>query len=76
MKRNFVYNNNIESKNEPIQLYRICITNRFNFFLFLRLLKKRSGNDFIYASYMLLHPNSAQKCRKTQSYMTFHREFF
>ena len=36
----------MESKNEPIQLIRICITNRFNFFLFWSLLKKRLGNDF------------------------------
>ena len=36
----------MESKNELIQLIRICITNRFNFFLFWSLLKKRLGNDF------------------------------
>ena len=38
--------------------------------------KKCSGNDFVFASYMLLHPNTAPKCRKTHSYMTFHSELF
>ena len=66
----------MESKNEAIQLIKICITNRLDFFLFLRLLKKRSGNDFIFASYMLLHPNTAQKCRKTQLYDFPLRIFF
>ena len=66
----------MESKNQPIQLIRICFTNRFNFFLFWRLLIKCSGNDFFFASYMLLHPNTAQKCRRTHSIMTFHWEFF
>ena len=53
MKGNFVWNNDMKSKNEPMRLIRICITNRFNFFQFWRLLKKRSGNDFIFARYML-----------------------
>ena len=47
-----------------------------NFFPYCRFLKKRSVNDFIFASYMLLHPNTAQNCRKSHSYMIFHWELF
>ena len=43
MKGNFVYNNNIESKNEPILLIRICITKRFNFFHFKDFSKSARG---------------------------------
>ena len=43
----------------------IFIGNGFDFFLFWRLLKKHSVNDFILFSYMLSHPNTTQKCRET-----------
>ena len=76
MKGNFARIKNILSENESIQLQRICIEKGFNFSLFLRFLKKRSVNDFIFASYLLLHPNTTQNCRKTLSYMIFHLELF
>ena len=47
-----------------------------NFFPYCRFLKKRSVNDFIFASYMLLYPITTQNCRKSHSYMIFHSELF
>ena len=66
----------MKSKNRSIQLSRIFIENGSNFFSFWRLLKKRSVNDFILASYMLSHPKTTQKCRETHSYVIFHSDFF
>ena len=63
-------------KNESIHLSRIFIENGFDFFLFQRFLKKRSGNDFILASYMFLHSNTTQKCGNTHYYTIFHSELF
>ena len=65
----------MESKNRSIQLSRIFIENGSNFFPFWRLLKKRSVNDFILASYMLSHPNPTQQCGETHCYMIFHSHF-
>ena len=65
----------MELKNESSYLSRICIENGSNFFLFWRLLKKRSGNDFIFASYMLHHPITIQKGRETHCYVIFHSDF-
>ena len=44
------------------------------FFPFWRLLKKRSVNDFILASYMLSHPNPTQQCGETHCYTIFHSD--
>ena len=66
----------MESKNRSIQLSRIFIENGSNFFPFWRLLKKRSVNDFILASYMLSHPNTIQKCKETHCYVIFHSDSF
>ena len=65
----------MKSKNRSIQLSRIFIENGSNFFPFWRLLKKRSVNDFILASYMLSHPNPTQQCGETHCYMIFHSDF-
>ena len=65
----------MKSKNRSIQLSRIFIENGSNFFPFWRLLKKRSVNDFILASYILSHPNTTQKYRETQCCMIFHSDF-
>ena len=76
MKGNFAWINNILSNNESIQIPRIYYENGLKFFPYYRFLKKRSVNDFIFASYMLLHPNTTKNCRKTHSYMIFHSELF
>ena len=68
MKRNFPRINNILSNNESVQIPRICLENEPKFFSYCKFLKKCSVNDFIFASYMLLHPNTTQNCRKTHSY--------
>ena len=38
--------------------------------------KSTQGIVFVFASDILLHPNTAQKYRKTHSYMTFHSVLF
>ena len=76
MKGNFARINDILSNNELVQIPRICFENRPNFFPYCRFLKKRSVNDFIFASYMLLYPITTQNCRKPHSYMIFHSELF
>ena len=46
MKGNFAKNNNMESKNESIQLTRICITTTFLVGEKTIFFKKRSRKDF------------------------------
>ena len=75
-KRNLSYINNIWSKNESSHLSRICFVNRLDFFRFWRLLKKRLGNVFVFASYVFLHSNTTQKCGNTHYYTIFHSELF
>ena len=48
----------------------------FIFLFFVAFLKKRLVNDFIFACYILLRPNTTQNCRKTHSHMIFHSELF
>ena len=55
MEGNFARIDNTESEHESIQLSRICVENGSIFFIFLRFLKKRSGNDFISTTYMSSH---------------------
>ena len=76
MKGNFARINYSLTNNGSIQFCRICFENKPKFILYCRFFKKCSVNDFFIASYMLLHPNTTENCRKTYSYMTFHSEFF
>ena len=76
MKGNFAKNNDISSNNESVQIPRLCFENGLKFFPYCRFLKKCLMNDFIFASYMLLHPNTTKNCRKTLGYIIFHSELF
>ena len=49
---------------------------KFPFISILKITLKRSGDDFIFASFILLRPNTTQNCSKTYCYVIFNPEMF